>query len=214
MARLTSAEVTHRLGHNPSDLTFLGQCYAPVEGHTRVCAITLRNPSACFTLKPKNGIGRVTVSPEAFIYFRHTNPDLYIKLQTGLSWLRLRTAEVDAAKVQQEQVNRLRAAQKQHHSALMKGKKRLQAYRRLVPQGDLPEALEVVTSLLAQVAPKVATDALACWYEQRTMQLEKVLLSSTAATLVPARIPPVKPTEEPAAPVTSSFLDPIPEIEF
>jgi len=210
MARLTRTEVTHRLGQDPSRWTFLGQCYTPVPGHTRVCAITLKEPTACFTLKPKVGPGRMTVSPESFIYFEHTNPDLYLKLQTGLMFLRLRTQEVAAAVADQERVNRLRAAEKKHHSAMMKAKKRLQAYRKLAPEGNLPESLVALTALMDQAAPKVK-ESLALWLEQQTTALEAILLPETAATLAQVTV-----SAAPAVVVleTPSAFAPIPEIEF
>ena len=188
MARLSRAEVAHRLGLDPSQWTFSGQCYAAVEGHTRVCAITLREPTACFTIKPKSGPGRKTVSPEAFLYFRHTNPDLFIKLQTGLSWLRLRTQDVEAAKLEQQGVERLRAAQKKHHTALMAAKKRIKAYRRLVPEGELPEELETLSGLILNAVPEVRErDSHALWCERQTVQIDQLLLASTALSLVHAK---------------------------
>jgi len=202
MDMLTRTEMTHRLGQDPAEWTFFGQCYDAGPGNLRQCAVTHEETRIVFTIKPKSGKGRAYISVEAIKQFERWNADLYVKLMAGHQFLQLRTKEVDRAIVAQQEINRLRAAERSLGVIKSIARKRIDKYRQVIKRGDLPEYLENMKRLLQTPAPYFqGDDARALWFEQRAVNIEKALF------VVPE-------TDFPTTPEKISAYQPIPEIEF
>lgn len=220
MPQFSRSEITQRLGQDPSQWTFLGQCYEASPNNPRVCAVTLKPTLACFTLKLRSGAkGRMTISPEAIEEFERWNPDLYIELKAGLLFLELRrrafASDIEAAAVRR----RIVEAQKKNDVVRREAKSRLQSFRRTYRKEQLPEYLETMRLLLQRTGhyfQQEGTRALAL--EQANVEIERALIAARAAE-GPA---PAQPEPEPSTPVPALVtslpgdleLTDIPELPF
>jgi hypothetical protein len=215
MEVLSHTEMTNRLGQEPKNWDFLGQVYDAGEDNKRVCVITQLPTRICFTIKPKRGKGRMTVSDAALPHFERWNPDLYIKLSTGLQFLTIHNKAVAQSFAEQKEISRLRASEKKYGEVKRAARGRIDRYKQTIKKGALPGYLQAMKDLLQSTAPYFETDeSRALWFEQRTTKLETVLLNSPEEEIQ------TKPVVEPVAPAAATTPEPvsvtndIPEIEF
>jgi hypothetical protein len=207
MEALSLTEITNRLGQDPKNWDFMGQVYDSGEENKRVCVLTQLPTRICFTIKPKSGKGRMTISDAAIPLFERWNPDLYVKLHTGLQFLIVHNRAVIKCIAEQKEISRLRASEKKYNAVKRAARGRIDRYRQTIKKGALPEYLQAMKNMLQRTSPYFDRDeSRSLWFEQSTTLLEAVLLTAPQE-----EIPEVvtKPTPEPVS-VTSD----IPEIEF
>jgi hypothetical protein len=207
MENYSLQDLTSKLGQEPRQWTFMGQCYDAGEKNQTRCAVTLNLTHICFTLKLKSGKkGRMTISPEAIPAFERWNPDLYVKLRAGQMFLELRAQAVAADIKATRERARLVASEKQYNKVYSEARTRIRNYRSNHRKEKMPEYLEALKFLMQRPGlffEEQENRALAI--EQKTVEMERNLILARA-TDVP----------EPIAPETTETLldkfEDIPEI--
>lgn len=216
MEQLSRNQITERLGQEPEKWTFLGQCYDAGAGNERTCMLTQKPTRICFTLKLKSGAkGRMTISPEAITQFERWNPDLYVKLKSGLMFLELRRPAIEADFQAAAIRRRVDQAQAAYDKARREAKKRIQQYRQNHKRAKLPEYLEAMRALLQQTGHYFEKDeSRALSLEQKTVEIEKALIVARAQD-APEEPRPADLPVEPLTSVPAGLeLPDIPELPF
>jgi hypothetical protein len=201
MENLSRTEITNRLGKEPEHWDFFGQVYSTPEVSARMCALTHKLTRTCFTIKPKSGKGRLTISAEAIVLFERWNPDRYVKLHTGLQFLQVHDRAVEDSFTEQAALKRMRESEKKFKAVKHAARGRIDRYRQTIKKGALPEYLQAMKDLLQRPSPYFQSDAArALWFDQNTVAIEKTLFAA--------------PPEQPATPEPVSAFNPVPEIDF
>lgn len=213
---LSRQELTAKLGLDPAQWAFFGQCYEADTENPRACAVTEQPARICFTIKPKSGKGRLTISAEAIPQFERWNPDLYVRLKAGLNFLQLRTLAVQRDRTAADKRKRVLAAQQAHSAVRARARQAVHRHRASSNDRRIPESLQAL-QLLMQTPGLYFDDedSRALALEQKTAEIEKALTEATG-TLVPDEPVPAPVMAAAAEPVQQPLVPTfdIPEIDF